>query len=91
MKVLIETDISTFLNVKLLTTCVGVVFLVAWSRFRLGGFLKVRRILEVTLRNLCLPDHLGALFARISGRRFGRLSRPAAPAAPAAGSGGLVV
>ena len=46
MKVLIETDTSTFLNIKLLTTCAGVIFLVAWSRFRLGGFLKVRRILE---------------------------------------------
>ena len=46
MKVLIEADVSTFLIVKLMLTCGGVLFLVAFQRFRLGGVLQVRRVLE---------------------------------------------
>ena len=46
MKVLIEKDVNQFLSVKLLCTSVGVVFLVAYARFRLAGFLPVRRVLE---------------------------------------------
>ena len=47
MKVLIESDVSSFLTTKLLITCSGVVFLTAMARFRIAGFLRVRRILEV--------------------------------------------
>lgn len=46
MKALIETDVSTFLTIKLLATCSGVVFLTATARYKLGGVLRVRRILE---------------------------------------------
>lgn len=46
MKSLIETDVSSFLTVKLLLTCSGVVFLTATARYRLGGVLPVRRVLE---------------------------------------------
>ena len=46
MKELIETDVSTFLTVKLLATCSGVVFLTAAARYKLGGVIRVRRILE---------------------------------------------
>jgi len=46
MKELIETDVNTFLRVKLLATCTGVVFLTATARYRLGGVIRVRRILE---------------------------------------------
>jgi len=47
MKVLIESDVSSFLTTKLLITCSGVVFLTAMARFRIAGILPVRRILEV--------------------------------------------
>lgn len=47
MKVLIEEDARQFLTIKYLATASGVVFLVAYSRFRLAGVLPVRRILEV--------------------------------------------
>lgn len=46
MKVLIESDSSLFLLVKLSVTATGVVLLVAYARFRLAGILRVRRILE---------------------------------------------
>jgi len=46
MKGLIESDITSFLTVKLLATCTGVVFLTATARYRLGGAIPVRRILE---------------------------------------------
>jgi len=46
MKVLIESDASLFLLVKLTTTATGVVLLVAFARFRLAGIFRVRRILE---------------------------------------------
>lgn len=46
MRVLIESDIDSFLMVKLGATSLGVICLVAFERFRLGGLLKVRRILE---------------------------------------------
>ena len=46
MKELIETDISTFLTIKLLATCSGVLFLTAAARYKLGGVIRVRRILE---------------------------------------------
>jgi len=47
MKVLIETDVNTFVLIKLLATCSGVLLLVTFARFRLAGVLKVRRVLEV--------------------------------------------
>ena len=47
MKVLIESGASLFLLVKLAATSCGVVLLVAYSRFRLGGILPVRRVLEI--------------------------------------------
>ena len=47
MDVLIATDVGTFLGVKMGATCVGVVFLTAVARYRLAGFLRVRRILEL--------------------------------------------
>ncbi len=46
MKVLIDSDTSSFLTTKLLATCGGVVFLTAMARFRFAGILRVRRILE---------------------------------------------
>jgi hypothetical protein len=46
MKVLIESDVSSFLTVKFMATSCGVLFLVAFARFRLGGILRVRRVLE---------------------------------------------
>jgi hypothetical protein len=46
MKVLIESGTSLFLLVKLAATSCGVVLLVAYSRFKLGGLLPVRRILQ---------------------------------------------
>jgi hypothetical protein len=46
MRVLIESDTNSFLLVKLTATSLGVILLVAFERFRLGGLLKVRRILE---------------------------------------------
>jgi len=46
MKVLIETDVTQFLAVKYTATAGGVVFLVAFARFRMAGILPVRRILE---------------------------------------------
>jgi hypothetical protein len=47
MKVLIESGASLFLLVKLAATSCGVLLLVAYSRFRLGGILPVRRVLEI--------------------------------------------
>jgi hypothetical protein len=46
MRVLIESDVNSFLLVKLGATSFGVILLVAYERFRLGGLLRVRRILE---------------------------------------------
>ena len=46
MKVLIDSDASLFLLVKLAATSSGVLLLVAYSRFKLGGLLPVRRILQ---------------------------------------------
>jgi hypothetical protein len=46
MKVLIESDVSLFLLVKLSTTAAGVILLVAFARFRLAGILPVRRVLQ---------------------------------------------
>jgi hypothetical protein len=46
MKVLIESGTSLFLLAKLSATSCGVVLLVAFSRFKLGGLLPVRRILQ---------------------------------------------
>lgn len=46
MKALIETDVSSFLLIKFLCTCTGVVFLTAMARYRLAGVLRVRRVLE---------------------------------------------
>lgn len=46
MKVLIDSDTSSFLVTKLLVTCIGVLFLTATARFRVAGVLRVRRILE---------------------------------------------
>jgi hypothetical protein len=46
MKVLIDSDTSSFLTAKLLITCGGVVFLTAMARFRIAGVVRVRRILE---------------------------------------------
>jgi hypothetical protein len=47
MKVLIESGASLFLLIKLAATSCGVLLLVAYSRFRLGGILPVRRVLEI--------------------------------------------
>ena len=47
MKVLIEYGASLFLTVKLSATSCGVVLLVAFARFKLGGLLRVRRVLEI--------------------------------------------
>lgn len=47
MDVLIRADVRSFLTVKLLATCSGVLFLTAMARYRLLGVLQVRRILEV--------------------------------------------
>lgn len=47
MKALIEKDVSTFLTIKLLCTCTGVVFLTVMARYRLAGVIKVRRLLEL--------------------------------------------
>ena len=46
MDVLIKADVRSFLTVKLLATCTGVVFLTAMARYRLLGVLQVRRVLE---------------------------------------------
>ncbi len=47
MKVLLEMDTGSFLFGKYCATAVGVIFLVALSRYRMGGVLSVRRLLEV--------------------------------------------
>jgi len=46
MKVLLEMDTGTFLIAKYCATALGVIFLVALSRFRMAGILPVRRLLE---------------------------------------------
>jgi len=47
MKVLIEEDVSRFLTVKIAATGIGVIILVAASRYRLLGSLIVKRILQL--------------------------------------------
>ena len=47
MNVLIGYGASVFLTVKLAATSCGVVLLVAFARFKLGGILPVRRVLEI--------------------------------------------
>jgi hypothetical protein len=47
MQVLLASDTSTFLLIKFSMTALGVVCLVAFARFRLGGIVRVRRVLEV--------------------------------------------
>jgi len=47
MDVLIATDTTAFLLAKFSLTSLGVICLVAFARFRLGGILRVRRVLEV--------------------------------------------
>lgn len=47
MKALIDSDVSNFLSVKFAATSGGVLFLVACSRFKLAGILRVRRVLEI--------------------------------------------
>ena len=46
MDVLVASDTSIFLLVKFSLTSLGVICLVTFARFRLGGFLRVQRILE---------------------------------------------
>jgi len=46
MQVLLATDTTAFLLTKFTLTSVGVICLVAFAPFRLGGLLRVRRILE---------------------------------------------
>jgi hypothetical protein len=46
MKALLDMGTRSFLAVKFITTGIGVVFLVAYARVRLAGFLRVRRILQ---------------------------------------------
>jgi Domain of unknown function (DUF5658) len=46
MNALLNADTSSFLLVKFTLTSIGVVWLVAFARFRLGGILPVRRVLE---------------------------------------------
>lgn len=46
MDVLIAADTTVFLLAKFSLTSLGVICLVTFSRFRLGGFLRVRRVLE---------------------------------------------
>ena len=47
MYVLINSDTTSFLLGKFSMTAVGVICLVAFARFRLGGVVQVRRILEL--------------------------------------------
>ncbi len=74
MKVLIDSDTSSFLTAKLLITCSGVVFLTAMARFRIacapysGG----------AVRRIRLPDRLGAVFTGCGGNsRFSLISAAA--------------
>ncbi len=46
MQVLLAADTSTFLLAKFSMTALGVICLVAFARFRLGGIVRVRRVLE---------------------------------------------
>jgi hypothetical protein len=46
MQALIQSDSGTFLAVKYASTGSGVIVLAALARFRLAGFVPVRRILE---------------------------------------------
>lgn len=46
MQVLIAKDTTVFLLGKFSLTALGVICLVTFARFRLGGFLRVRRVLE---------------------------------------------
>jgi hypothetical protein len=46
MQVLLASDTSTFLLAKFSMTALGVICLVAFARFRLGGIVRVRRVLE---------------------------------------------
>jgi len=47
MYVLISMDTTSFLLGKFSMTAAGVICLVAFARFRLGGVIKVRRVLEL--------------------------------------------
>jgi hypothetical protein len=46
MRLLLDMDTSAFLLVKYCATAAGVVFLVATARVRVGGIVRVRRLLE---------------------------------------------
>ncbi len=45
MAILLESGVSTFVNIKLGITATALVFLVVHSAFRLVGFLRVRHLL----------------------------------------------
>lgn len=46
MQLLLASDTSSFLLAKFSMTALGVVCLVTFARFRLGGVVRVRRVLE---------------------------------------------
>jgi hypothetical protein len=47
MQLLLASDTSSFLLGKYTLTATGVIVLVAFARYRLGGLLRIRRVLEM--------------------------------------------
>jgi len=71
MHVLIESDTGTFLGVKYTATGVGVIVLAALARFRLGGLLPVRRVLEsLAAVYACLIIYELYLLVEVAGTRL---------------------
>jgi hypothetical protein len=71
MAVLLEKDVSTFLAIKYMVTGAGVIVLVALARFRLGGLLPVRRVLEaLTAGYACLLIYEVYLLVEVAGQKL---------------------
>jgi len=71
MAVLLDNDVTTFLAVKYGVTGAGVVTLVALAKFRLGGLIPVRRILEaLAAAYACLLIYEVYLLVEVAGQRL---------------------
>lgn len=71
MHVLIERDTGTFLAIKYTATGTGVIVLAALARFRLGGLLPVRRVLEsLAAIYACLLVYEVYLLVEVAGARL---------------------
>jgi hypothetical protein len=71
MAVLLDNDVSTFLAIKYAVTGAGVIVLVALARFRLGGLLPVRRVLEALVATYaCLLIYEVYLLVEVAGQNL---------------------